>query len=80
MTDTSEKQTGQTAFSLRDLTPEAFAALGAENLIYIKPVVQNGVTAFAVHTAAGQPVGLMESPEHAQAAALQHDITLVSVH
>lgn len=75
MTDRKEE-----TFDLRDLTPEAFATLGAEKLIYIKPVVQNGVTAFAVHTAAGQPVGLMESPAHAEAAALQHDMTLVRVH
>ncbi|MBI1182294.1 MAG: DUF1150 family protein [Alphaproteobacteria bacterium] len=66
--------------TLRNLTPEAFAALGAENTVYIKPVVQDGVAAFAVHTAAGQPIGLLESQAHAQAAALAHDMTLVSVH
>ena len=66
--------------NLRDLTPEAFAELGVGNTVYIKPVVQDGVTAFAVHTAAGQAVGLMASPAHAQAAALQHDLDVVSVH
>jgi len=65
---------------LKQMTPEAFAALGAENTIYLRPIVQDGVVAFAVHTAAGQPIGLMESPELARAAALQHDMTLVSVH
>lgn len=66
--------------TLRHLTPEAFAALGAENTIYLRPIVQDGVLAFAVHTAAGQPIGLMESPEIAKAAAIQHDMNLVSVH
>jgi hypothetical protein len=66
--------------TLRNLTPEAFAALGAEDTIYIRPVLQNGVPAFAVITAAGQPIGLMASEEHAKAAAIQHDMNLVSVH
>ena len=65
---------------LRNLTPEAFAALGIGKTVYIRPVVENGVTAFAVHTAAGQPVGLMESAAHAEAAAFQHDLEVVSVH
>ena len=69
----------QTEF-LRNMTPEAFAALGAENTIYLRPVVQDGTLAFAVHTAAGQPIGLLESRAHAQAAAIEHDMTLVSVH
>ncbi len=69
-----------TAEVLKHLSPEAFAALGAENTIYLRPVVQDGVVAFAVHTASGQPIGLMESPELARAAAAQHDMTLVSVH
>jgi hypothetical protein len=65
---------------LKHMTPEAFAALGAENTIYLRPIVQNGTVVFAVHTAAGQPIGLMESAEMAYAAALQHDMNLVSVH
>ncbi|MGE0667752.1 MAG: DUF1150 family protein [Sphingomonadales bacterium] len=65
---------------LKQMTPEAFAALGAENTIYLRPITQNGTVVFAVHTAAGQPIGLMESPELAHAAALQHDMNLVSVH
>jgi hypothetical protein len=69
-----------TTETLKHLSPEAFAALGAEDTLYLRPIVQNGVVAFAVHTAAGQPIGLMESPELARAAALQHDMTLVSVH
>ncbi|MEN3951325.1 DUF1150 family protein [Iodidimonas sp. SYSU 1G8] len=66
--------------TLKNLTPEAFLALGAEDTIYIRPIVQNGVLAFSVHTGAGQPIGLLASADHAQAAALQHDMTLVSVH
>ena len=69
-----------TVEALKEMTPEAFAALGAENTIYLRPIMQDGVMVFAVHTAAGQPIGLMESPELAHAAALQHDMQLVSVH
>jgi len=65
---------------LKDLSPEAFAALGAESVVYIKPVVENGITAFAIHNATGQPIGLMESPALAKAAALQHELEVVSVH
>ncbi len=66
--------------TLKTLSPQAFAELGMESVIYIKPVVENGVTAFAVHNATGQPIGLMESPAHAKAAALEHELEVVSLH
>ncbi|MFN3231399.1 MAG: DUF1150 family protein [Alphaproteobacteria bacterium] len=64
----------------KPLSHEEFAALGADRIVYIKPVIENGVTAFAVHNATGAPIGLMESPAHARIAAREHELEVVHVH
>ncbi len=65
---------------LHNLSDEAFAALGAENTVYIKPVVENGVSAFTVHSAFGQPVSVMASWEEAMMVAFVHEMNVVSLH
>lgn len=68
------------SIDLHDLSEEAFAELGAENTVYIKPVVEDGVSAFFVHSALGQPVGVMPSLEEAKSAAYAYDMDVVSLH
>lgn len=65
---------------LRNLSTQAFAALGAETTFYLKPVEQDGVSVFSIHSALGQPVGTMSSRQEAEAAAFEFDMELVSVH
>ena len=66
---------------LRNLSAEAFAALGVQTTFYLKPVVQeDGVSAYEIHSALGQQVGTMSSRQEAEAAAFQYDMELVSVH
>ena len=65
---------------LKNLSAEDFASLGIQSTVYIKPVVENGVTAFAVHNAAGQPVGLMPSETAAKAAVIEHDLVEATIH
>jgi hypothetical protein len=57
-----------------------FSHWGAEHVAYIKPVEVNGVMAFGVFAANGQQLGLMETPDLAQAAAIQNDLNPLSVH
>ncbi len=69
------KQNDNTEISL-----EALEKLGVNTTIYIKPVVVDGVTAFAVHNAAGMAIGIMPSEIHARAAAIEHDLQIASIH
>ncbi|MSO64213.1 MAG: DUF1150 family protein [Alphaproteobacteria bacterium] len=65
---------------LRGLTPEAFAALGAPGLAYVKPVKIDGNFAFAVHGADGRELAVFQDRETAIVVALQHEMQPVSVH
>ena len=65
---------------LKKLSDEDFASMGIQSTVYIKPVVENGVTAFAVHNAAGQPVGLLPTEIAAKAALIEHDLIEATVH
>lgn len=65
---------------LRDISPEDFANLGLDSTVYIKPVLENGTTAFAVHNAAGAPVGVLPTKSEAQAALIEHNLQLAAIH
>jgi len=65
---------------LKSMSREDFARLGADEIVYVKPVEQNGEVAFALHQGDGQPVALTSTREAAIAAAGDYDVELVSVH
>ena len=65
---------------LENMTAEDFAALGLESVVYIKPVVEDGVTRFAVHNAAGATVGVLPSDMEAPAALIEHDLHQATIH
>ncbi|MCI3181531.1 DUF1150 domain-containing protein [Caulobacter sp. CCUG 60055] len=73
------------------LTNEAFAALGAPDLVYVRPVTAAEITAlgvdldpdqilYAVHRADGERLAVMEDRDSAMAAAIAHELAPVSVH
>ena len=78
------------------LTNEAFAALGAPELVYVRPVraadivgaafdpvgaaIHPEQTLYAVHRADGARLAVMGDRESAVAAALAHELAPVSVH
>lgn len=64
----------------RLMSAEAFAALGLEEMAYVRPVVEDGEAMFAVFSASGQRLALMGDRDTAMAAILQHDMIPVSVH
>lgn len=60
---------------------QAFAALGLDRLIYVKPIVtEDARQAFSVHGADGTPLAVMDERAVAFAAILQQDMEPVSVH
>jgi hypothetical protein len=66
--------------NMKHMSAEDFASLGLDSTVYIKPVVEDGVTRFAVHNAAGMPVGVLPSKIAAQAALVEHDLDIAAVH
>lgn len=68
----------QTAFSR--MSAQAFAALGMQNVAYMKPVTREGRAVIAVHAADGTEMGVMESRDVAIAALRQNGIEPLSAH
>lgn len=65
---------------IRNISSRELAVFGMQDLAYIKPVVVNGVTAFAVHAADGTQVAVLPDREIALATVRQHDLEPLSVH
>ncbi|MFQ5533492.1 MAG: DUF1150 family protein [Sphingomonadales bacterium] len=62
------------------VTQQALASIGITDIVYIRPVLENGVPGYAVHSADGQPLAMLESREAAIGAAIQNDMEPFSVH
>lgn len=65
---------------VRNITPQAFAAMGVQQLAYIKPVVHDGQHLFAIHAADGAPLALAANRAAAEALVRQNDLEPQSVH
>ena len=65
---------------IRHMSSRELALFGMQDLAYVKPVVVNGVTAFAVHAADGTQVAVLPDREIALATVRQHDLEPLSVH
>ncbi len=66
--------------SVRHMSLHELALLGMQDLAYVKAVVVNGVTAFAVHAADGTQVAVLPDRDVALATVRQHDLEPLSVH
>jgi hypothetical protein len=73
-------ETAAMAIDIRHLTPDQLAQLGVSQLAYVKPVLANGVPAYAIHAADGTPMALAPSVDLAVAAVRQHDMLAALVH
>lgn len=65
---------------IRQITPEALAALGDGSLVYVKPVHVEGKDVVAVHGADGALLALLADRDQAFAAARQYEMMPLSVH
>jgi hypothetical protein len=68
------------AVDIRHLTAEQLAGLGVSQIAYVKPVMMNGVRAFAIHAADGTPMAVAGDCDVAVAAIRQQEMlpTLVN--
>ncbi|MDA1090915.1 MAG: DUF1150 family protein [Proteobacteria bacterium] len=57
-----------------------FTEWGVPNVAYIKPVMINNITAYAIFAANGQQIGMSANREVARAAVIQNDLEPVNVH
>lgn len=64
----------------RRLTAADLAALGMEDVAYVKPVIVNGAYAYAIHAADGQQLAVVPNRALALATVRQNDLEPVSVH
>ena len=62
------------------LSAYELALLGMEDFAYIKHVVVDGVSGYAVHAADGTQIALLADRDVAFATVRQHDLEPVSVH
>lgn len=65
---------------LRQLSAREMALFGARDVAYVKPVIVNGVTAYAVHAADGTQIAVLPDREIAFATLRTHDLEPLSVH
>ena len=65
---------------IRHMSSRELALFGMQDLAYVKPVLINGVTAFAVHAADGTQITVLPDREIALATLRQHDLEPLSVH
>jgi hypothetical protein len=65
---------------VRKLSPEQFAQLGMTHVAYVKPVIVNGASGFAIHAADGTPMALADNRDVAIAAIVQHEMMPALVH
>ena len=69
-----------TMTDIRQISPQALAALGVNQIAYVKPIEIEQEMRFAVHAADGTGVTVFPSLELAQLAIRQNDLQPVSVH
>ena len=79
MTDT-ETMVAEAPPDFRNLTQEQLMRLGMADVAYVKRVVVNGETAFAIHAADGSPMALAPDRDLALAAIVQHEMSPALVH
>ena len=65
---------------IRHMSSRELALFGMQDLAYVKQVLVNGVSAFAVHAADGTQITVLPDREIALATVRQHDLEPLSVH
>jgi hypothetical protein len=66
--------------TFKPLTQAEWQASMLNQVAYIKPVLENGQTAFSVHAADGTQLAIIGDRDTAFAAVRSHDLEPVSVH
>ena len=69
-----------TSVQIKQITPQDLAALGVQDIAYVKATQLDGREVFAIHAADGTQLAVMPSLETALAAVKQNDMEPVSLH
>ena len=65
---------------IRHLSARELALFGMQDLAYVKHVIVNGVTGYAVHAADGTQIAVLPDREIAFATVRTHELEPLSVH
>jgi hypothetical protein len=65
---------------IKQMSARELALFGMQDLAYIKAVVVDGATGYAVHAADGTQIAMLSNRDVAFATVRQHDLEPVSVH
>ena len=82
MIDATDASTNNASMRIdvRQITPDQLQQLGVSQLAYVKPVMLNGATMFAIHGADGAPMAVADDRDLALAAIVQHEMIPTLVH
>lgn len=69
-----------TVLDIHHISPAQLAALGLEEIAFVKPVMTETGPAFAIHAADGTPMAIATDPQLAAAAIIQNDMRPSLVH
>ena len=67
-------------FDIHHITAQQLSQLGVSQIAYVKPVIVNGTSAFAIHAADGTQMAVTTDCATAMAAILQHEMYPSLVH
>ncbi|AHJ65107.1 DUF1150 family protein [Granulibacter bethesdensis] len=67
-------------FDIRRISPKEFAMLGVSQVAYIKPVIVDGNSFFAIHAADGTAMALADECAAAVEAIQDHDMVPAYIH
>ena len=65
---------------IKQMSARELALFGMQDLAYIKAVVVDGTTGYAVHAADGTQIAMLSNRDVACVTVRQHDLEPVSVH
>jgi hypothetical protein len=78
--DTTKSNRGQSTLMSVPMSPGDFTEWGVPYVAYIKPVVLEDSTAYAIFAANGQQLGIADTLDMARAVVVQNDLEPVNVH
>lgn len=70
----------QTNEQMREMSTNDLATLGMQDIAYVKPVVVDGNSGYAIHAADGTQMALISDRDIAFAVVRQNELEPVSVH
>lgn len=68
------------AMAMRRMSGQDFLALGADKIVFVKPVQAEGAMSYGVYSASGEELGWADTFELAEATAFKNDFAVAPLH